>query len=758
MADNVLTYPEGYYVDKYSRQLKISEEYKLNMIKYLRSVRPDIPESALNRFVGDIIRQRYKPSNLKYLKADEPCNLLPKVGDLLAVTNELNDNILSPYGAAYCPISESKSVFSEYIEDNQKERKRVKHEMFLAELRGDDDTVRMNDLKQKNIKININVLSGVMLSNVTFRSSINYNAITGTARFGIMTAYAVTELALASNYYFYSEDKAINWIISLLRIYPGDNLLSRCIDKYSISIPTKEKVFEEYAQQVLIYTNFSSTDNLRELIFKLTPYELAFIYYAVNLKRIFHENDSFRVLFDEIINIEIVPNVEGDVPKVAKLQDGLIQTFTIVILSAIIGKTSLEDIDAKYPDIARRIYSVYLHIEKCFKKLELLFDTFIMLPIVPSDIGMHKNMIRNTILLSDTDSILFTNISWIKWFTHDIKVTETASRCNAAVVTLISKLLEHTFAYMSASMNIDISNMRTLSIKNEFMYDIFLRTPISKHYAGYIKFREGVRQDPYKFDLKGKNFKGSDLCKETTSFVKWFIKDIFDSFLQTYILNPEEFIKKVIVFEQRIKKSIANGEVTFLTQKPINMRNQYKLPESSNYLYYELWQAVFAEKYGDLNLPQKTKELPILTVSIKDIKHLDDMKAMNPKMRDDFIKFITKYPTKKFSRILIPMDIPVPEELRPMADYRKVCAANCYSLELILRSFNIVNYPNGKEITLFSDIYHNLLQEITDEQQERIHREAAELRDDETEEDEDDYEENYEDDEFDESDGYSDFE
>ena len=57
--------------------------------------------------------------------------------------------------------------------------------------------------------------------------------------------------------------------------------------------------------------------------------------------------------------------------------------------------------------------------------------------------------------------------------------------------------------------------------------------------------------------------------------------------------------------------------------------------------------------------------LIISKVGIKNIKHLDDMKAMNPKMRDDFIKFITKYPTKKFSRILIPMDIPVPAQWKP---------------------------------------------------------------------------------------------
>lgn len=741
----ILTYPNEFYADNYSRKSNLMEQYRQNTLLFCKQSLPNVSEEELLDIIKVIIREQYKASEVKYLASEGSCNIKAYSDNLLETTNSLNHDILSPYGATYCQVSELVSVFSEHIDDEQKTRKILKKEMYLAEAADDRFLVKLKDLFQRNVKIGINLLSGVMLSNVSFRSSINYNAITATARFNIMTAYASTEMSFASNYYLYNENKAINWIINLLRIYPGDDRISECIAHYKLAIPTREKVFSAYANQVWIYSSASNLDAFKGLIDSLSPLELIFVYYAINFKRIFQDNPHFKERFSYIINPDNVTLVEGDFPQISKLEDDLIHALTVVILSSLIGKKTMVSIDKDHPELARKIYSTYIFIEKNLNEFKLLFETLTMLPIVPSDIGIHKNMIRKTVLLSDTDSILFTNIDWVNWYAGDIKITDDTSRFNSLIVLLISKHLEHVFAYMSASMNIGVEHIKTLAIKNEFVYDLFLRTPISKHYAGYVRYKEGVFQDPYKFDLKGKNFKGSDLCKETTSYVKWFIRYIFDNYLLTYELHPEDLISKVIIFEQRIKLSIAQGEVTFLMQKPINLKERYKNPDSSDYLYYELWQAVFAEKYGNLNLPQKTKELPIESIGIKDTTHLNHIKGINKDIYDRFIAFIAKYPKRTFSRVLIPMDIPVPEELRAVANYRKVCASNCFSLELILKSFNIVNYPNSKRIVLFSDIYPSIMQEITDEQRDQVTRTAAAYVEEESnwgnEDDEEDFDE-----------------
>jgi hypothetical protein len=255
--------------------------------------------------------------------------------------------------------------------------------------------------------------------------------------------------------------------------------------------------------------------------------------------------------------------------------------------------------------------------------------------------------------------------------------------------------------------------MRKMALKNEFMYDVFMRTPISKHYAGYVKYREGIRLSPYKFDIKGKNFKGSDLCKTTTKHVDGFIRSIFDNFLETYKIDPEELISNTIDFEQRIKKSIGDGDVTFLSQIPIKLAKDYKTPDASNFLYYTMWMEVFAGYYPAINPPQKCKTLPVKPLSLKYMDNLDLIKEKNQDIYNKLIVFLRKYPKRIFDRVIIPMDIPIPTELRELADYRKVCLTNCYSLYLILKSFNIVVYPSSDNSqVLFSDMYPYLLKEV----------------------------------------------
>lgn len=722
----VLTYDNAHYYSNYSRRVNrpnLIGEYHNNMVTYLKKKFPEVPEDKLREQVVQITKERYQPIQVEYIEFPEPGNAHQRTVDLLEFTNEFNEDIMTPYGATYLSTKVAQSMFTGFITEEQAARKVVKGEELAAEVAGDKVTQQLKGLRQLAIKIGINVLSGVMLSNVAFRSGINYNAITSTARFNAMVAYAITEMVMESNYHFYDESKAINWIVNLLRVYPGDQATQRAISRYQLPIPGADQVYAEYLQQVNQYDKFEKGVRLKELIDSVSSLELGFIYYGMNLKRLFAESPKLRSLSDEIVNIDELPLLEGNLPQASASEDEIIQTMTSVMVAEKLPPKATLDTISKDDDLNRRFITTYQHLEGRLQEMEELFHTFIMLPIVPSEASHHKNMVRKMVLLSDTDSILFTTKKWVEWYTGDITIDIKSNRFNAFVIGILSKLIEHVFAYTSAAMNIDEVNLRGIAWKNEFVYDIFLRTPIAKHYAGFIRWREGMKLDPYKMDLKGKNFRGSDLPKETTKFVESLIKRIFNQFLNNYTISPEELLKEVIGFEQRIKKSVDHGDNTFLAQGPINLKRDYKKPESSNYLFYELWEAVFADTYGSIYLPQKCKELPIRTVSLKDRSELENMKNDNPEMYRKFVKFLERYPKRKFQRVLFPAELETPLELRRMANYRKVCKINCYSIELILRSFNLVNYPanNTVGITLFSDLYPHLLQEVYNETNRKDH-------------------------------------
>jgi len=88
------------------------------------------------------------------------------------------------------------------------------------------------------------------------------------------------------------------------------------------------------------------------------------------------------------------------------------------------------------------------------------------------------------------------------------------------------------------------------------------------------------------------------------------------------------------------------------------------------------------------------------------------MRDVDPEIHKRFIEFLKKWPKKSFARVMIPMDMPIPEELISITDYKKVIKANCYSLELVLKSFNVVNFPTKHGVNLFSDTYTEILAEV----------------------------------------------
>ena len=752
----VLTRPLEEYHQRYSRKnnpKSVLKEYCNNMMLYLTKQFPDVPKETLQSIMNNAVHEKFKDRITGIITQTEPGNIKTDIeGSLFNETDCLTENILTPYGAFYCSVDEQVSMFTDYIKEQQALRKKTKKEELVAEAKGDMNLKQIKYLGQLATKVAINALSGVALSNVSFRSAINYNAITATARFSTMSAYALSEMNLGNNYFLFDEDQGINWITNLLRLYPGDEILSQLISEYKLKVPSCEDVIKAYTEQVNTYSKFSKNIYLKSTLQNLTNLELTFVFYGSNLFRMVKYNSEvFKDYFDQLVNIDNIPMVEGEIVSFSSLPDEMIRTYAIVALSDLIpDKMTPDEIATKLPEVNRKLVSVYYHIEKKLQSIDKLFFNLIALPLVPSEVMLHKNMMRKVTIISDTDSILFTNVNWVRWYNDDdIRITTKTSRFNALIVLLTSKIFNHHFAYVTASLNVDLENMSRLSYKNEFTYDIFLKTSIGKHYCGYIRYREGMRLNPPKLDLKGKQFRGSDLAKTTIKFIDWFIRWIFDKYLTEYKLTPKDLISQVIKFEQLIKTSILEGKIEFLGIKPLKFRSDYAKPESSNYLYFELWESVFKDKYGEIHLPSKSRELLISPIKFSDLSNLEALKKIDKDIYLKFVNFVKKYPKRTISRVLIPLDIEIPQELRSIADYKKIIKGNSLPISLILSSFNIVNNSDSKTYNMYSDIYPELLEELQKENQ-HVYRESEESNDDEDEDDEEGWEnvDDLEDDEF----------
>ena len=67
-------------------------------------------------------------------------------------------------------------------------------------------------------------------------------------------------------------------------------------------------------------------------------------------------------------------------------------------------------------------------------------------------------------------------------------------------------------------------------MNNGFLYTVMILADVKKHYAGIVSVQEGVLLPTPEIDIKGVQFKGSDICKLATDFAKNFSEhDVLDN-------------------------------------------------------------------------------------------------------------------------------------------------------------------------------------------------------------------------------------
>lgn len=722
----ILVNKPKHYMDKLeTTNMSILNEYKENALMLAQLKYPNVPKEKLEEFITNLMKMNYEPLPIRYLHSHTKGNIevvKPDTHDhcdFLSYLSIQDNNIRTPYGASYCRPDERESMFSKIITDRQASRKEVKKDMILAEARGDEQTRLLKYFRQLYIKTSINIYSGVMKSNTNFKSHISYNAITSISRFGIMMGYSFVERMLGGNFYFKTYNDVVNWTITLLREKPKDNKLQFLIDDFKLPVITTEMAAQHFSDQIMKYDSSFDINQLINFFSRMSPTELAFVYYGSNLKAVFFDSPELRTFTSDIISLDNVVPYEGKIGSIFTLPDESIFIYTLVLIADSLkdaeGNNITHDrIDKEFPEIAKRIYDVYHSVESRMHRIESLFNTFVLVESLPHDVIEHKNMKREVVVLSDTDSILFSTAGWVEWLFNGPEVSDRAANVSAFVILLACKALVHVFRTIDSRMGMMEEHIDTLSMKNEYMYDVFLRVVHAKSYAGFNSYKEGAKLPKRKLDIKGRVFIDSNLCSETTDHMKKFFTDVFNiTSDKDKILTSDWLLRYVIRFEQKILKNVKSGSHKFFKTTPIKSKANYAKPLSSSYFYYLLWDEIFKESYGVMDIPAKTK---VISLSESSVNALESNPDLNPEFREKLVAFLRKYKKKSLMAVYIPLDRDIPKELDPIVDYRKCITTNCFGFYLLLRSFEItVPFVSKKEPRLLSDVYVGIVSEIANE-------------------------------------------
>ena len=364
---------------------------------------------------------------------------------------------------------------------------------------------------------------------------------------------------------------------------------------------------------------------------------------------------------------------------------------------------SVYDCIAKAPEIARKLYCIGVHMTQKMEEIDELFNLFTNHKVGIPAVAEHKYMQRDAVMLSDTDSSIFVAKEWVKWYTGSYRFSQQAFNINALVVFLLSRANANVLANLSIAFGAVGDDIFGMSMKNEFMMPVLVLTPIKKCYASFLKIQEGVFYSNQRLDIKGVALRGSNFGSLTLNYIRWFIHSILNDIYATGHVSVRKYITAILQFERTVYDSLYNGETKFLMVTPIKEEEDYSNSESSIYFNYLFWEAVFAEKYGNIAIPTKCFVLPLNDLKSTGYRYF--LETNHPDIGAKMFSFMTKY-KKNITRIPInPLTNKIPKELRLVSDYRSVIYMNAKPLYFFLSSFGVIDGSLKKQSRIMSDIY-----------------------------------------------------
>ena len=701
--------------------------YKMEIAKYIEFKYGVDPKKA-EEVAYEVCSRFYRPLTAVIEETKNDGQPIIKGVDLASWFDAQANNIITPSGSVYCQHEVKLGTIIEMLIKFLAKRKVEKKAMLKAKADGNTTEYLKHYYAQTLIKIFVNALPGNFGSKYSiFCDKGNYNAITSSGRALIGYAYSEIEAVLGGNFMWLTiDDLRIHIVTQLYKGIDEAKVMTTC-QKYNLHHVTKEDLYKFYETSLMRYNRYTiyvgkkedeplaqynghkSGDlaKIMELIAKMNDAQVQYFYYFENLRHVIMENDAtFRKYFNDLFNYDLIPQDPNVKPDDLFNIDGALVTLVNVAFHKYVDpkdpKIQAYDLPKTHPDLAIKFVNIAKYVEKKLKEMDPLLETFIYTPICRPNVQKQPLLYRNSTVVSDTDSTIFTVKDWVGWYTGSVySIDEKAYHIAMVMVYWITKAISDALYKYSIAQGARGKYAKVMAMKNEFLYPVMIQADKKKHYMGVITVQEGVILPTPDIDLKGGQFRGSDVPKIATKFAEDLIADILDKMYRKGKISAHEVIAKVRAFEEQIYTDIQNGDTQWYKTLSIKTKEKYTTPMSSNWYYYLAWQEIFAPKYGDILLPIKTPAVPINPPTESYWTWLSEKdKAMYKRWQE----FLVKYKRNPTSMAINPVGGKVPPELVPLIKVKDIIHHTVKPCHLALRQLPI-NCGFEDDSNLFSQVY-----------------------------------------------------
>lgn len=570
-----------------SKRKKISKEEALKEIKTL------LKNSKVN---NPIIRYNTRLNNGD-LKEDHI-----KTTDYLKDVLE-NNELMAPSWTSYKNPDILQSLHGDFLVYNVKERSRYKKEQFIAAQNNDPVKYSLYNTLQKTKKVYNNSLSGAYAS----KSTILYNpsshsTLTSMTRCVASIGNSISESIIFGNKHFRKPELVYNYITAIISNINKEEV-ENCIKIYNLYIPKISDVMDMIIKSIKWYWRDTDIEkDIEDYLSCLEDYELTAVLYVNDLYHLRKHNDKLvRDMLSELK--ERKTGLTEDTIYLEKSAEGVEILSKIINADLIKGKV-VNYKELKGTEILSSLASTAMNICKVLDKYKILFKTLLTTPILPISIAYIKDMMRECIVLSDTDSTCGSYGEWVNWYYGNNDFNSDSISLSAAVMTINTQAMDHNIKVYAKNMNIPLDKFDYLKMKNEFFWSSFVPSNVSKHYFASTLIQEGNVYRKADFELKGAHFIASAVNQYVVNKVHDMLKEVNDLVYNNKKLELHNYVKRVADLERYVLNMIDSGDMSIYSKATIKDGNSYKQGlEESVYWNHLLWKEVFEEKYGSPGEP-----------------------------------------------------------------------------------------------------------------------------------------------------------
>lgn len=681
--------------DQYKRNIDPIGDWARQTALYASRMLGRPYEECLEHLRKKIRNKTIKPVNptVVYYQRGDNGDKHKKTIPLLAYITDViqNKEILAPTFTTYLHPSVKQSLIVDFMDQNVTLRSKFKKLSQKYKAAGEEELGKYYHQAQDGAKRDNNACSGGFVAEgVIISNKSAHSTLTSMTRSMSSLSNASNERLIEGNRHYHTVDIALNNVISIVT-ETDHKVIREAIDTFRLTVPSVEDVMHCIKRSTDPY--FSDSSQLRQIqdfVEKLNEEERASVVYTGDLYHLRILNEHFiRTLLTEMSRRGMPVEVEDPIKKIHSYDESIVNFAHQICISLMEGHG--KDY-AKMPhDSVLILADTCRLIQESVEKYRLLFRAFFLTKNSPATISTIPFMTRRSVVLSDTDSTMFSTDNWVLWYFGEMTYKDEDYAVGGAVSFIATQSIAHLLAIFSANMNVARNRLFTLSMKPEYVFPVFAQTSVAKHYYTYTKVQEGNVFGKVKFEVKGVHLKDSSVPVNIIEQSSSNMKKILDTVMSGKPISLMEHIEDLAKMEREIIDSLYSGEVKYLKRIRIKEASSYKQEaELSNYAYYTLWERCFAPAYGStppppfgavripLDLGSRTK-LALWVESIKD--------TPTGKLLGDWVR-------EKNANGLSTMAIPishclshgVPEELKKAMDVRRIVLALTKSQRIVLES------------------------------------------------------------------------